>query len=255
MGRVSVFSSIVLAGLLAGCQGRTIAARAPDGPVYVCRHTQDAPVVDGSLGDAAWKKADLIHLVHSDGSGAPRQPTVVRALWSDTYLFLAFDCTDTDIWAGLDKHDSAIYEEEVVEVFLNDNADRREYVELEVSPNNTTFDTLILNPGSGKKFKTMLDYECTGWKTAVKVDGTVGRSATPNKQGDHRWTVEMAIPMDQLYLAPHHPPLTGDRWCWNLFRIDRPAGDRSNHEFTCWSPPLKPSFHTPERFGYLEFAN
>ena len=44
-------------------------------------------------------------------------------------------------------------------------------------------------------------------------------------------------------------PRAGDRWRLNLYRQDR-AGNAA----LALSPTLRPSFHTPERFGWLEFV-
>lgn len=251
MWRIACASLTVCVLILAGC-GRSLGVdRTGDLPSYECRFVAAPPVVDGRLDDPAWNRASTVELSLSDGNGPPRRPTTVRAVWTETHLYLSFHCLDEDIWAGHTEHDAKLYEEEVVEVFLNENGDRKAYVELEVSPNNTSFDVLIINPGGGRKFKSMLDYACDGWKTAVTVDGTLGQARSDQAGDDKSWTVEMAIPFDQLILAPNHPPKPGDRWCWNIFRIDRGG---KHGEFTAWSPPLKPSFHTPERFGSLYFA-
>jgi hypothetical protein len=44
-------------------------------------------------------------------------------------------------------------------------------------------------------------------------------------------------------------PQTGARWRLNFFRCDR-----ANNAFLAWNPALDGSFHTPERFGVMEFA-
>jgi len=53
-------------------------------------------------------------------------------------------------------------------------------------------------------------------------------------------------------MAPHLPPHPGDTWRINLYRIDRGVqGD----EYTAWSPPGRLNYHTPSRFGILQFAD
>jgi hypothetical protein len=44
-------------------------------------------------------------------------------------------------------------------------------------------------------------------------------------------------------------PVRGDRWRLNLYRCDR-----ANDAFLAWNPVLKSSFHTPAKFGVLEFG-
>lgn len=248
----SAWYVVAIAGMIlsAGCLEPPAVERQDDLPTYICRRAPVAPLIDGKADDRAWLRADRARLVLSDGSGEPVQATTFRALWTDRHLYILFECVDDDVWAGYTRHDDKLYEQEVVEVFLNENGDRKAYVEIEVSPNNTTFDALILNPGGGKRFKGLLDYECEGLQTAVRVDGTPGTQRARGQGDDRGWTVELAVPFDQLILARNRPPLRGDRWCWNVYRIDR-GGEKG--EFTCWSPVRRPSFHTPERFGFLVF--
>ena len=61
-----------------------------------------------------------------------------------------------------------------------------------------------------------------------------------------RWTCEMRIPLKSLSSAE---PKTGTQWRLNFFRCDQ-----ANKAFLAWSPALTGSFHTPEKFGVLEFV-
>jgi hypothetical protein len=218
-------------------------------PFYQCRYTAEAPVIDGRLDDAVWRKAEPMFLVLTNTGESPRQPTTARALWTDTHLLVAFDCRDDDVWAGLDGHDTDIFNEEVVEVFIDENCDGKSYVELEVSPNNSVLDMYILNLGRGP-WQGMRDYESRNLQTAVAVDGTVAEAAgTPDDRG---WTVEMAIAFDDLVLARHHPPKAGDLMRWNLYRIDRPVGGKD--EYSAWAPTGAINYHRPMEFGWLELT-
>jgi len=254
-------AGLALCGLMMGGCGllkpppkREPAPAGPIIPTYTCLFTDAAPVIDGKLDDAAWRRAEPMELRLAETGGAPRQATKARALWDEKYLYVCFDCTDDDIWAGFTEHDSHIYEQEAVEVFINENSDRHAYAELEVSPNNTTLDLYILHSGSGRNFKKLFDYECEGWKTAVNVEGKVKEAPSPGERKDKRWTVEMAIPFDQMYLAPHRPPVAGDRMRWNLYRIDRPGLRAEDDEFCSWSQTGPDTFHKPDRFGWLVFS-
>ena len=60
------------------------------------------------------------------------------------------------------------------------------------------------------------------------------------------WRVEVRIPWSAL---GGDRPLTGDSWRANFFRHDR-----EHHAGLAFSPTLRGSFHTPERFGWLVFV-
>ncbi len=239
--------SWVLLAVMAGCGG-------PGGdlPRYVCRYSSEAPRVDGRLDEPAWQRAAVMELVRADNGSAPRQPTTVRAFWTDNHLCIGFQCVDNDIWAATDQHDGDIYEHEVVEVFVDSNLDGKSYLELEVSPNNTVLDMFVLNPGGGRRFQAMREYESAGLMTATTLEGSLGSGKGRGAVGDRGWTVEIAIPFESLVLASDLPPLPGQKWRWNLYRIDRPATDKD--EYSAWSPTVQINYHQPERFGWLIFS-
>ena len=64
----------------------------------------------------------------------PRQRTGLRLLWDDQHLYAAFRVADDDIRATHTRRDAPLWEEEVVELFLDPWGARRIYVEIEVSP-------------------------------------------------------------------------------------------------------------------------
>ena len=71
-------------------------------------------------------------------------------------------------------------------------------------------------------------------------------SATRVDEKRHRWTVEMKIPLSALGQTKPSP---GVPWRINLFRCDY-----ANKAFLAFNPALTGTFHTPARFGLLEFT-
>ena len=214
-------------------------------PTYTCFRVAHAIVIDGELDDPSWQGAPPIGLVRADDGSAPRQPTEVRVLWDDDYLYVAFSCQDEDIWGTTTERDRDIYNQEVVEVFVDPDRDDHTYIEIEVSPLNAILDLFMLNRND--RPRGLWGWDSEGLLSAVKVDGDPTRRGTR----DRSWTVEMAIPMSDFYTAPNLPPRAGDVWHMNLYRIDRAEwGD----EYTAWSPPGRLNYHTPGRFGRLLFS-
>ncbi len=214
-------------------------------PEYTCFRAAQPIIVDGVLDDHSWQGANVVHLVLADTGEKPRQATEARLLWDDDYLYVSFVCQDTDIWATMTERDAHLWEEEVVEIFVDADRDNYCYEEIEVNPLNTVLDLLVLNRDG--QLRQLWGWDSEGLITAVTVDGDPTRRGT----ADRSWTVEMAIPMADFMTAPNLPPEPGDVWHFNLYRIDRGVdGD----EYTCWSPVGRPSYHTPERFGRLVFS-
>ncbi len=215
-------------------------------PVYICRRATGPIVIDGCLDEPAWASAAPVSLVLADTGAAPRQPTQARLLWDDDYLYVAFSCKDNDIWGTTTERDQDIYNQEVVEVFIDAASCGSAYVEIEVSPLNAVLDLFML--WRDDRQRGLWDWDSAGLQTAVVVGGDPWHRGTC----DRSWTVEMAIPMSDFEMAPNLPPWPGDTWRVNLYRIDRGVdGD----EYTAWSPPRRINYHTPSRFGVLQFVD
>lgn len=215
-------------------------------PVYICRRATGPIVIDGCLDEPAWASAAPVSLVLADTGAAPRQPTQARLLWDDDYLYVAFSCKDNDIWGTTTERDQDIHNQEVVEVFIDAACCGSAYVEIEVSPLNAVLDLFML--WRDDRQRGLWDWDSAGLQTAVVVDGDPWHRGTC----DRDWTVEMAIPMSDFEMAPNLPPRPGDTWRVNLYRIDRGVdGD----EYTAWSPPRRINYHTPSRFGVLQFVD
>jgi len=93
----------------------------------------------------------------------------------------------------------------------------------------------------------MREWECEGIRHAVTVDGD---PSDPESE-DHSWTVEWAIPFDQLITAPNIPPRNGDSWHGNFYRIEQ---NSEGDEYTAWSPTGEINYHRPECFGTIVFS-
>jgi len=220
-------------------------------PVYACKRVPDNSItVDGELDDPGWTNIEPVgDFILSDGSRPAARQTVARACWDSVYLYISFESDDPDIWGTFFRRDQEIFEEEVVEAFLDPDSDLVEYYEFQTSPRGTLFDAVISNPtGSRDDLVADRTWDCDGWLSAVHVDGTLDN----REDTDKSWTVEWAIPFASIPGGPNNPPKPGDTWRVNLYRIDRTP----TPEFSCWSPTLAtpPNFHIPTRFGTLLFV-
>jgi hypothetical protein len=220
----------------------TLSAQKARLPVYEVARTAMPIKVDGKLNEEAWKKAlavgDFVN--NSDGSKSPYK-TEAKVLYDENFLYFAFRSLDNNIWSTLKRRDEHLWEEEVVEVFLQGDPGQPSYIELEVNPLGTMLDIYLLGARKPLHYESW-NSEKLRW--AVHVIGTVD-----GKAGDQEWTCEIALPMEDIVTAPHHPPQPGDRWRMNLYRAEHlptPAG-------LAWSPTLQDDFHVPAKFGEIFF--
>ena len=216
----------------------------PDISRYTVKRTLGTIRVDGVLDESSWKAAvGTGPFMLNDGTGLPTTKTEAKMLWDDQNLYFGFQCEDTDLFATMKVRDQHLWEEEVVEIFIDPDNDQLNYIELEINPLNTFLDLFVLKPIVPIPYES---YNIPA-KWAVKVNGTVNNSADK----DEGWTVELSVPLKEAVTAPHLPPNEGDKWRLNLYRIER----KPKEEYSAWSPTLVSSYHTPARFGEITFSN
>ncbi|WP_165835501.1 carbohydrate-binding family 9-like protein [Ruminiclostridium sufflavum] len=206
--------------------------------IYYCRKIEEDLFLDGNADKQQWKTAKEIRLVDNSTGGKPQQAATAKLLWNDRNLYVCFKCTDNYINATMTGYNDRLYEEEVAEVFIDDNRDMKTYIELEVNPLNALLHYSIHNDlkgniiGYGRVDKNI--------KSAVLCDKLKGI-----------WSAELEIPFSEFITAENIPPEKGDRWLANFYRIDRPKDKKA--EYTAWSPTGQDNFHRPEKFGELIF--
>jgi hypothetical protein len=205
--------------------------------------------IDGELNEPVWKQGALLTpFYRNDGSKPEREVTQLRVWYDDTALYLGWTCRDSDIQATFTARDSKFWEEEVVEFFVTAK-DLTRYYELQWNPLGGVFDAIITNRldehGLSKGMDGDWSFTAKGMKSAVKVQGTVGKAGDQ----DQFWQVEAMVPFADLSVGA---PKFGETWRANFYRFNR--GNGLPVEEVSWSPTRTPSFHQPSRFGYIEFG-
>ena len=184
--------------------------------------------------------APLAALVDARDGRPPRDRTIVRAAASPRALHVLFECDDRDVWATHARRDAPLWDEEVVEVFVAPGSrDPDRYVEIEISPAGVLFDALVFNP-DGRRETMRVDRAWT-------LPGLVGRTS---RTGPTSWSAELSIPWRSVGRIGE----PDGSWRANLYRIERPRGEKAEH--SAWVPTgVDPAdFHKPARFGRLVTA-
>jgi predicted TIM-barrel fold metal-dependent hydrolase len=221
---------------------RKLLARSLPTPVVRAKRIETDFAPTGDLTQAAWEQAEPVWIDRAtqDGSALADLSTTVRLLWSDRYLYLGYECPYTELTVfdpplkqgkrfDMDQPGASLWERDVVETFINADAnDLRHYAEFQVAPTNERLDLMLRLPERDFEWRS-------GFESAVRID----RAA-------RIWRCVMRIPLTAWDGAE---PRVGDRWRLNLFRCDY-----AHEVYMAWNPTLNGSFHTPERFGILEFV-
>jgi len=222
---------------------------APALPTYAAKRVQGAIVIDGVLDEVSWQNAPVTNaFVRHDGRGKLRHTTTARLLWDDTFLYVAFDATDTDVHTPYTKRDDPLYESEAVEVFIDADGDKDVYIELQSAPNDVHFDAAFAG-GRRKNFDTSYDVD---FETKTRIDGTLNDPSDVDRGFVSEWRIPIAAIKD----VPS-PPTVGTEWKVNLFRLERVRKDGKvvATEASAWSSPYSGDFHNLDRMGTLRFVD
>lgn len=223
-------------------------ARAPPPPGTVnVPHTQGAVTIDGVANDPGWiGAAQSPEFATAEGGTDPVGKATAKMAWDEQYLYLFITVTDTDIFSEYKKHDDTLWKQDCVELFIDADSNRRGYVELQVNPNNVTFDswfaTTRAQPGDPSWDSGMV--------TAVKVRGTADQAGDT----DQGWDVEIAIPWAAVKgrddgMKVSLPPNVGERWRLNVVRVDNGKAPSS------WNRITIGDFHALDRMLTVVFAD
>jgi hypothetical protein len=229
----------------------TARAPPPAGTVHLPRARGEI-VIDGLAAEPAWAAAAASpELATAEGSAEPKGKATAKLLWDDEYLYVFASILDTDIYSEFTRHDDPLWKADCVELFIDADGNRRGYVELQVNPNNTTFDsyfaTTRAQPGDETWTSNMV--------TAVKVRGTADKAG----DADQGWDVEIAIPWDAARgrdqaMQVRTPPQVGDRWKLNVVRVDYRSNGGSPG-VSSWNRITYGDFHALDRMLQVVFAD
>lgn len=197
--------------------------------------------VDGDLSD--WNSPfSSAFVVHNSG-GKASQNTFVSLLWNDDSLYIAFRCVDSAIVGGIREKDAEIFKtDDLVELFIDADGDRQNYLELGVNAFSSNYDMVI----------NCVSTFCGGWKTNISFN--ILEIETVSKITTEGYVTEIKIPfssLEKISEGNFKKPLTGTKWKGNAFRID--YGNTTEYL------ALKPyktedfGFHKPQEFADFEF--
>jgi len=208
----------------------------PEPRRYYCYRVKSPPKVDGSLEDEVWRYIPVMSGFLSFGAERGRfvtEQTQVRACYDDRNLYIAVRCFDDAVErlriSANRRDDSRIFSDDAIEVFLSANRSGRPYVQLAVNANGICADLFC-------KDERRRDFAWNGrWRAMVRRDASA-----------NSWTVEIAIPFDDIGARPQ----VGSKWRFNICR-DRNAGIGLQYSTMTF---VTTGFHSPDEFAWLTFV-
>jgi len=219
----------------------------PPLPKLEVRRALNRVIVDGKINEDDWKRADAVtfQFPWEDQKGA-KQKTTARLLWDDKFLYISYECEDSDITAHYTDRDDPTYKDDAVEAFINPRPDQTNgYFGFEMNARAVMYDYIYF---MGRHLLKRLNLE--GLQLSTHLNGTMNARGDTDKG----WSLELAIPFAEFEgLGNGQLPKPGDSWAINLNRWDGVEPDRRLSEWSD-SGMVQPNPHNPRRFGVMTFV-
>ena len=194
-------------------------------------------------------KTGHISYANSAPPGSDFPTTHVDLCYSDTDIQIAFTARDEEsfFFNASQKTNDFIFFYEVMEVFMATGlGDPSTYFELDISPNNVTFTTMVYNPS--KNLTTGAPYDHFVIPAPI-ADGITAKTQL-DKPG-HVWRSQVNIPLALFNVEKGQAK--GSAWRMNFFRTVTNSTYFPKQLFGAWNPPDTNNLHNTPYFGKVYF--
>ncbi|MFT3934497.1 MAG: carbohydrate-binding family 9-like protein [Chitinophagaceae bacterium] len=235
---------------------------------YTVVKTADKITVDGKQDEKVWQQAkwtaDFTDLETGVFAGMKSRARC-KLLWDDTYLYVYAEINEENLWASLREHDSQVFQDNALEIFICPRGNNFNYVEFQINGFETVWDLFLTKPYRNGG-KGLTNWDIKGLKKAVHLNGTLNNS----NDTDTGWSIELAIPLNAVLMNNEKTPKAGDIWRMNFSsvqwkldvvngkynrRTDKLTGEPLPPQYSVWSPHGILNLHYPERWGYVLFSD
>lgn len=205
--------------------------------------------ITGEGTSSNWNAANWITITKQESSTSANLMTQVKLMYSDRGVYFLFKCDDRKITATLQEDFTALFKEDVIEVFLWPDESVPLYFEYELSPLN--FELPILIPNLNGRIQGWRPWRYEGSRKIQHATGVQG-GEKKSHASIKSWSAEFFIPFALLSPLIPEKPVSGSEWRANLYRIDYDDG------YTTWTWQKTTlgkggNFHEYKKFGTLVF--
>jgi len=253
-------AGLLCLGLLCGVAATRAEEIPHDPPQAKAIYTRNAPAIDASANQDAWKDAPPL-LFPRDAKTPGQKPVCdVRFLWNEAGVYVAFHTIDTTPSYGHFKRGDPLYQEDSFEIFVDQAGDHRQYYEIQADPAGQTYcrNYLLTAPPRLTPEQRLTPEFCDTelWRYDMPLPGDF-RIASKLDPQTHEWKLEMFLPASFVNRR-HGGAMTPCTWRINLVRHDwdLPYNAPGRQvKFMYWAPVLPGHPHlSPEQMGFLELV-
>ena len=174
----------------------------------VALRTEEVIVIDGLLNEKDWSETQIIDdfTQQYPHEGKPlSEKTEVRILYNKEKIYISFNCFDSKperIIANEMRRDGNLWQNDNVYIMLDTYGDKRQCFFFRINPLGAQSDTAVTDGGENLNGS----WDCI-WESAGQLH-------------DKGWTVEIAIPFNQLRFKPEETMVWGVNFGRNIPRTN-----------------------------------
>lgn len=222
---------------------------AQNAKTYIVHQPNQKIIIDGKLDESAWQHTLATDtFVFVDSGKKANVNTQTKVLWDSSYLYITFIVQDVSIWADKTKRDDALWERDIVEIFIDPNSDSTNYTEIGIAPNSNYYDYLLPEKPASINGIINFKWNIPGLQVAVSLTGSLSDTIH-----DTAWVAEIAILFNVPSPSQLHRPKNNEVWHVNFCRVDFDYGNPLNGRYYSWNSTGEVAFHRPSKFGKLIF--
>ena len=172
---------------------------------YTILKTSGNVTIDGKDDETDWSKAPWTELFTDIASGVDSNPlrkSHCKMLWDDDYLYFFARLAETNLWASLTQHDSPVFQDNALEIFIDPTGTAFNYFEFQINAYSTVWDLFMPKPYRNGG-KNLTSWDLKDLKKAVQLNGTINNPTDTDKS----WSIELAIPFKSVNLSGNRRPV------------------------------------------------
>jgi hypothetical protein len=187
--------------------------------------TTKKPVIDGDLDEELWKGEQTVaRLIPRQADGYAPVETEAWLHYDESFLYIGVRCHEPllrDVLSAASERDGKVLEDDAIEILFDTNLDKKSFHHFAVNPGGVIYDA---------------QQNDDTWNSTAKV--AVG-------QEEAAWTVEMAIPLEEINadLSVHQT------WGFQMARHRPRTDERKSYQ---WSPTFWYGNALPSFFGTMK---